>query len=240
MERNLEIFANNLLTKLHPTSVKRVLEKRHQVVYQLVTDGTIQYLKIINSNRKKEIEMLKLFEFTPQVVDLYQENDYIAFILSNAGTSLSSFVKNNFFEFPQFVQFIKLVLQCLIEIHGNGHVHLDINPGNICLSDNAVSIIDFGLTEKMENGYLPGGYRYGIPRYKAPEIVKNGPPIDESVDVYAFGKIIIELVQKKAVNLDEEQKEFISRLSNQMIASNPKERISPDQILEMLNEFIPM
>ncbi|KAJ3258488.1 hypothetical protein HK103_003610 [Boothiomyces macroporosus] len=238
MDSNLKIFSQSILDKLNPSSVTTVLGKQNQVVYRIIIDQDILYLKIVKESRKNEVEVLKLFPFTPRVIEEFKGLEYFGFLLSNVGISLSTYTKWNVFEYRHFLLFVKSVTECLNAIHEQGFIHLDINPGNICLLDNVVSIIDFGLTEKMEGNCLPGGYRFGIPRYKAPEIAKNGPSIDKSVDFYALGKIILEMLDKNVINMDQQQSRLIFHLAEQMAASNPAERISGIEILKLLREYI--
>ncbi|KAJ3275956.1 hypothetical protein HDV01_006823 [Terramyces sp. JEL0728] len=229
-------FAKQIMRELQPQRKAIVLQKQTQLVYR-VTTNEVQYLKIVKRNRIQEIELLQQFNCTPRVLQTFYSVEYAGFTMRNAGDSISSILKSRRFDFQEFIQVFKSLVECLMEIHEKGYVHLDINPGNICIWDGRVQLIDFGLTEKMIDGVLSGGYRFGLPRYKAPEIKKQGPPIDESVDYYAFGKITLEITAKGMIGANHEQSEKLLSLVGQITKENPNERITGIELLNRLAEI---
>jgi serine/threonine protein kinase len=93
---------------------------------------------------------------------------------------------------------IKDVLNGLSYAHSQGVAHRDLKPENILhdASGNYV-ICDFGIGKEylIERGtqLTTAGAQMGTTQYMAPEQFRNSANIDARADVFAFGKLVIEL-----------------------------------------------
>jgi len=83
----------------------------------------------------------------------------------------------------------------LAHAHERGVVHRDVKPSNVLATpDGRVMLLDFGLAHTRDSGRLTrSGAQLGSLPYMAPEQVA-GRATDASVDVYALGLVLYELL----------------------------------------------
>jgi serine/threonine protein kinase len=97
----------------------------------------------------------------------------------------------------QRVEFLAQAAEGLAAIHAAGFIHHDINPRNFLVTrDDQVKLIDFGLSVPNTEDFRRPGNRTGTLQYMAPELLRR-EPIDERIDVFAFGVMAFELVTNK-------------------------------------------
>ena len=82
-------------------------------------------------------------------------------------------------------------------LHKSGIVHRDLKSLNILLDDaNQVKVCDFGLA-RFKADLNTGSMQFaGTPTYMAPELFQK-KHYDEKVDIFAFGTLLWELVQRE-------------------------------------------
>lgn len=91
-------------------------------------------------------------------------------------------------------QIIIDVASALEHIHECGYMHLDVKPENVLVSRNAaVRVVDFDLAQPITEKPRKLAKNPGTPAYMAPEQL-SGQPIDQRVDVFAFGVAAYELL----------------------------------------------
>jgi serine/threonine-protein kinase OSR1/STK39 len=98
---------------------------------------------------------------------------------------------------------LKYILEAIVYLHHDGHIHRDIKGGNILIDkDGHVQLGDFGIaTTLLENGMRSKRTTFtGTPCWMAPEIVagdKKEISYDEKVDIWSFGITAMELAYGK-------------------------------------------
>jgi mitogen-activated protein kinase 1/3 len=87
------------------------------------------------------------------------------------------------------------VLRGLLYIHSANVIHRDLKPSNLLLNKSCdLKICDFGLARgyEYESEFKT---EYVVTRwYRAPEVILNASEYNKSVDIYALGCILAELI----------------------------------------------
>ncbi len=95
------------------------------------------------------------------------------------------------------VELLAQAAEGLAAVHAGGFIHHDINPKNFIISrDGQCKIFDFGLAIPNTPEFRRPGNRTGTIQYMAPELLKR-EPIDEGVDIFAFGVLAFEFLTNK-------------------------------------------
>jgi serine/threonine protein kinase len=152
-------------------------------------------------------------------IELSKDEDFVFLIFQDQAISLKSLINNNFFDSEQ-INLIKWIIYQitfgLYYLHSNSIIHHDIKPSNIIISGNGdISIINFDLAiykeEKSESFELS---------YLAPECLIESKTIDEKIDMWSLGVVMLELYCKKNIFSDEndenskKRKDQISHIYN--------------------------
>jgi serine/threonine protein kinase len=110
------------------------------------------------------------------------------------------------------------LLRGLDYMHRMGWLHRDLKPGNVLVDmqdtgDRACRLIDLGVATRLGKG--PEGFFIGTPEYCAPEMLA-GDPFDQRSDLYSFGLVLYELVERKRPWAGSDENELLkARLKNQ-------------------------
>ncbi|GIM11627.1 hypothetical protein Vretimale_15112 [Volvox reticuliferus] len=128
--------------------------------------------------------------------------------------SLIHALKRGTFSMPDGKPNMEFVYMCLLEIalalrhlHTANLAHCDLKPGNVLLRSSprdlrgfVCKLGDFGYAAILKDGLLPGkpamlpDEACGTLQYMAPELFVAGRPVDASIDIYAFGMLMWELI----------------------------------------------
>ena len=86
----------------------------------------------------------------------------------------------------QIKEYCKEILDCLEYLHGKGIIHRDLKCENIFVQGKSIKIGDLGLAT------IDGRSVIGTPEFMAPDMYDNN--YDASVDIWAFGMCVLEMV----------------------------------------------
>ncbi|GAA2442585.1 serine/threonine-protein kinase [Streptomyces macrosporus] len=159
------------------------------------------------------------------------------------------------------------VAEALGHAHAHGVVHRDLKPGNVVVAfaGGAVKLLDFGiayLTDLDATRYTALGATPGSAGYMAPEQLRGQQDISASVDLYAFGCVLFELLtgekpfeDKPDRNKDTQHledlpprlrsinvgiPEELDDLAWDLLAKAPADRPETiDEVLDVLRDFLP-
>jgi len=152
---------------------------------------------------KAEIENLRTISHHQNIIEFYGWSALLGkcCILTELMFANLGVVKKNLsFEFKE--QALKQIVEGMIHIHKLGYAHRDLKLENIFYQPKPTYIIvkigDFGISRIKHTN--TAGTRLTTQRIKAPELIKDEnvyddkAPYGRSVDVYAFGILIFELL----------------------------------------------
>lgn len=144
------------------------------------------------SDTDKEINILKSLEFQglPALHDVFYNEEYLYIVMELArGSNLEAYVKSKGkLSVEETYRIGYQICDILKYLHGRPIpvIHGDIKPENIMVSDEGVSLIDFGcafLQYSEEYKYM------GTPEYAAPELLQGNASTES--DVYSLGKVLL-------------------------------------------------
>jgi serine/threonine-protein kinase len=180
---------------------------------------------------RREAKLLwKLYEHhsIPNIKDFMQLDKENAVLITNYidGKTLEDAVSEKGPLYPEDASWItERLLGALYYVHFNGVVHGDVKPQNVFVEPQKhdIKLIDFGLSTYKPTGKTkPAGYS---PKYAAPEIIANQPPIPES-DLYGVGIVMIRAlggdISKKSFRSD--TPEELANFCSSLLLYDPRER----------------
>lgn len=150
----------------------------------------------------REITFLRQLKDCPAIVRLNQvhkaENDQdIYMVFECLETDVHAVIRANIL-LDVHHRFIFWQLLCALKyIHSAGVIHRDLKPSNLLInSDSTIKLCDFGLARAVESDQEVDDLTdYVATRwYRAPEILFGSNTYDFSVDMWAAGCILAELV----------------------------------------------
>ena len=140
---------------------------------------------------------------------IYDQKPYVVMELVRGQSLHEVLAEQGRFEIPRAIDIMTQVLSGLSHAHEQGIIHRDIKPANIMVTPKAplglhVRILDFGLARMLdEDASLSDGVAVGTPSYMAPEQCR-GEPVDASVDIYACGIVLFEMLTGKKPLTDDD------------------------------------
>ena len=189
-----------------------------------------------------------------KLVNHFEDDEYLYLIMHYAskGQLFSLLKKEGHFDQRRTAQYMREVLSAVKYLHSFEPqiIHRDIKPENILLDENGrVKLADFGWSNYVDKDDEPRRTYCGTPEYLAPEMVKKEGH-DTSIDIWALGVLMFELLCGKPPFAGNNQRELFSNIKKQKITwpddfpplaknliseilkQNPKERPKLDDILK--------
>lgn len=176
-------------------------------------DDAIRAIKAINLQRAgrstrsfdrlaREISIMKMLDH-PGVIKLYEvwedrKDLYLVMELCTGGELFARICSAGRLTEAEAAVVMRQVMAAVVYLHELGVCHRDLKPENfLFLSDapiqnNALKLIDFGLSRTFETGMASFWTRVGTPWYVAPQVLQGC--YDELVDVWSTGVLMYVLL----------------------------------------------
>lgn len=149
-------------------SIRQILIKEFEIGQNLEHECIPKYLSIVDENNK-----------------LYLIREFIDGIPLNSFAKISSSTLNN----ENFIKtYITNILSALSYLHGKNIIHADVSPSNVIFEPSRFQfyLIDFDHAVDKSYVFIPGG----TINFSTPEIFDNPNALNESADIYSFGKVL--------------------------------------------------
>ena len=113
------------------------------------------------------------------------------------------------------VELLLGVLDALAAAHDQGIVHRDLKPSNVLLGgDGRPRVMDFGIAARIDQG---DGRIVGTPGYISPQAARGEPP-QPSMDVFAAGVMLGELLAGAPLMCESDPYRFLVRVQQEDLA----------------------
>jgi len=199
---------------------------------------------------KKKLAEKVISQFFPVLHSIYESRNSVYLIMDHIeGQTLESFLRINprGVEDDRVAMILEEAVECLFHLHSCNIVHRDLKPENIIVTPEfKIKIVDFGFSTDPRREYHIF-ISSGTPGYIAPELLNPGGKVSCGSDIFSLGSIIYELLKNKALiggetiqEIQDNNKNFnrkIDGLVGEMLQSNPKERITLEELRKILNNM---
>ena len=172
------------------------------------TDGQVKAAKMLNQSdaamllrfvREQSLRIDHTHIVTPQ--SWAGVDDRVLFTMPLvAGGSVSQLIRKYGALPPRWIgRLVDQTLQALEAVHAAGIVHRDVKPGNLLLEPTGrgvphLRLTDFGIAVPTDEARLTHiAMVIGTPGYMPPEQQLGADP-DASADIYALGRVILEML----------------------------------------------
>lgn len=163
-------------------------------------------------SRLKHAHIVPVYE-----ADTHQGQPYLVFEYV-AGRTLSDHSKKQGAMPPrQAVPLMLGVLDALQTAHASGVVHRDLKPSNVLVDAAGVArVMDFGIAARVQGEPQPGSAAVlsGTPGYMSPEAADGAPPAP-SMDVFAAGLVLAELLTGKPLVAEKDPYRALYRIAHE-------------------------
>ncbi|KAI3915353.1 hypothetical protein MKX01_035612 [Papaver californicum] len=186
-------------------SSKGKLDSKHATQFQ----AEVEILGSIKHNNIVKLMGYMSSKYTKLLVYEYMENGSLDQWLHQRNNGVSNLNERRTLDWQKRLNIAVGVAQGLSYIHHNCSppiIHRDVKSSNILLdSDFKAKVADFGLAKIVQSGSYSASIVAGSFGYIAPEYGRT-LKVNEKVDVYSFGVILLELVTGREANKGDEDR----------------------------------
>lgn len=159
----------------------------------------------------------------PSIVPVYEADiehltAYLVFEYVDGETLAQHLLEKGALSAQEATGYLLDVLDALAVAHAAGVVHRDIKPSNILIDrSHRARVMDFGLATRIQsNGGHPSEQLAGTVGYFSPEAIAGAPPVP-SMDLFACGLVLAELLMGKQLVNEPDTHRAIYRLAHEQL-----------------------
>lgn len=157
--------------------------------------------KLIVTRFEREMHILSRLDH-PNIIAYYgqgrKDNQlFYAMELVEGATLKEVLEQSGPLDWPEAVECARQMCSALQYAHNHGIVHRDLKPGNVFLSraSKFLKLGDFGIARDMKaQDVTDAGLTVGTYAYMAPELIRGERFISGTVDLYALGCVMFEML----------------------------------------------
>ncbi|CAD8076197.1 unnamed protein product [Paramecium sonneborni] len=192
--------------------------------------------------------LLRVYEISKSANNTYIVSEYCG------DGNLENLLQQEPMKIEKVIDILTQICIGLLGLHQKNIIHRDIKPANVLIKNGIFKLVDFGFA-LIENQYdsIIKKYNVGTPMYMAPEIQFFNLNSEKS-DVWALGIMLYEMlfqtapkfklknktlmqeIQEKCKSLDIFHQNLIIRLFEAMLQLEPEDRLTIQQILQIIQE----
>ncbi|XP_076332694.1 mitogen-activated protein kinase 1-like isoform X3 [Tachypleus tridentatus] len=209
------------------TKTRMAIKKISPFEHQTYCQRTLREIKILTRFKHENIIDIKDILRAPSIE--LMKDVYIVQTLME--TDLYKLLKTQRLSNDHICYFLYQILRGLKYIHSANVLHRDLKPSNLLLNASCdLKICDFGLARVADPDHDHTGFltEYVATRwYRAPEIMLNSKGYTKSIDIWAVGCILAEMISNKAIFPGKHSIDLLDR----MLTFNPHKRITLEDAL---------
>jgi len=181
------------------TQCKVAIKKISPFEHQTYCQRTLREIKILNRFQHENIIDIRDI-LRPLNVECLRD---VYIVQSLMETDLYKLLKTQRLSNDHICYFLYQILRGLKYIHSANVLHRDLKPSNLLLNTTCdLKICDFGLARVADPEHDHTGFltEYVATRwYRAPEIMVNSKGYNKSIDIWAVGCILAEMISNRPI-----------------------------------------
>ncbi|QZE12635.1 serine/threonine-protein kinase [Mycoplasma sp. Ms02] len=193
------------------------------------------YTRFLNElNLIKKIKSNNVPRYHSSYVD--DNEQYIVMEYVEGNTLRDSIDKNGYLDVRRSLLYTKQIAQVVGQLHSLGVIHRDLKSQNIIITKNqTIKIIDLGISINQETTRVTKTHNIICSvYYSAPELASKNIPTTNSVDVYALGIMLYEMLTAKYPFEHDDPTQIIWMHKNKKVPAISPIRNIPDSIDDLI------
>jgi len=218
INNEVDIDINIFFSKTDITIIKKIGEGEYGTVYETSNGNIIKCFKYpYDSSTIRELSVIKCLKSHPNIVTTvrnYVYGNVLILEMEKAKCDLQYCIQNINKEHRPYIMW--QLLHAIKHMHSYNVAHRDIKPSNILLFDDiTIKLCDFGLSKFGVSSGKTHTNEVVTIWYRAPEVILNPGKYTYSVDIWACGTTLLQMILGDKYPLkDENEMKLLIKIFN--------------------------